>query len=148
MSPEIAVSIPLKVWQDPQGDVVLHASRDECVIYFACWASSGEPADYICRLGFSHAWAVRGYCSESPPYERSDGGRSSVLEVKNSAWLREASAERQKNYPRWREWDVRTYHHYVVTGHDNYFEIIAAGFAEQTLSRAAAGELARLIDES
>lgn len=148
MSKEIAAPIPLKVWQDPQCDVVLHAGRDGCAVYFGCWAIAGEPADYICKLTFTHGWAVRGYNSEFLPYERGGCSRSCIYEIENSEWLRQETTQREKNYPEWKEWDKKSYHHYVVSGHDNYYEIIAASFDEQIILRADAGEMARLIDEA
>jgi hypothetical protein len=148
MPKEIAVPVPLKVWQDPQGDVVLHSSRGECNIYFGCWESAGEPADYICKLIFNHAWAVRGGSSEYLPYEHKEHHRTCIYEIVDSEWLRQKSERRSKSYPDWKKWDGKVYRHYLVGGHDNDYEIIAASFEEQVISRSEAGELARLCDEA
>ena len=148
MIKQLAVPIPLKSWQDPQGDVVLHKSRASCTISFGCWEAAGEPSDYICQLSFSNAWAVRGINPEYLLYEYEAHHRSCIYEIEGSAWLKQESEMRSKCYPRWREWDSRLYRHYVVRGHDNYFEIIAASFEERVVSRSEAGELARLIDEA
>ena len=146
---EIAAPIPLQVWQDPQGDVVIKHSRSECAVYFGCWTNAGEPADYICELQFEHTWAVRGYCSEYLPYLVKQGlPRSSVYEIANSTWLRQASEQRLSDYPRWRDWDKKKYHHYVIHGHDNYYEILASGYSEKQISCDEAGELKRLIDDA
>src|SRR5689334_18467740 len=128
---EIAVPISLQVWQDPQGDVVLKYSRSECSISFGCWMNTGEPADYICELVFDQAWAVRGYRSEYLPYQLKQGlSQSNIYEVENSNWLQQASEQRARSYPNWRNWDKKVYHHYVVQGHENYYELLAGGFTE------------------
>lgn len=145
---QVAVPIPLKVWQDPQGDLVLHHSREGCTVSFACWDAAGEPADYLCQLKFKHAWAVRGLNSEYLPYDREEYHRSCVYEVVNSDWLKHESELRSKNYPEWPEWNRKTYHHYVVSGHDNFYEVIAEGFEEKTVPSSDAGELGRLIDHA
>ena len=146
---EMAVPIHLQVWQDPQGDVVLKHSRSECTVYFGCWVNAGEPADYICELRFNHAWAVRGCSSEYLPYKLREGlSCSDIFEVENSTWLKQASRERAKSYPNWRNWDKKVYHHYVVQGHDNYYEILATGYTERQISYAEAGELKRLVDKA
>ena len=148
MVKQLAVPVPLKVWQDPQGDVVLQHSRERCTISFACWEDAGEPADYICQLVFDHAWAVRAVNSEFLPSEIHEPQRSCIYEVKESEWLIALSKERSRCHPEWRNWDKRSYHHYVVQGHDNYCEVLAEGFVERIVSRDEAGVLARLIDES
>ena len=151
MSPisEIVVPLPLKVWQDPQGDVILHYSREDCSVYFGCWAGAGEPAAYLCRLTFHHAWAVRGFCLEFLPYKIPEHKyRSCVYRVEGSTWLKQVSEQRHRNYPEWKSWDGREYLHYVVSGHDNYCDIIAAGFDEQIIPESEAGEMARLIHEA
>jgi hypothetical protein len=146
---EIAVPIPLKVWQDPQGDVVLHYSREDCSVYFGCWASAGVPADYLCKLTFEDGWAVRGYCLESFPYEiKEPHHRSCIYEVENSQWLEQVSQQRIKNYPEWKKWDQRAYRHYVVSGHDNYYDIVATNFDERTVAPNEASDLVRLIHEA
>ena len=144
---EQALPIPLKVWQDPQGDVVLHHSRSECCIYFGCWITNVEPANYLCRLSFHRAWAVRGTRWEFMPYKTVSHLRSCIYEVENSHWLVELSVEYQKLYPESRR-EKTAFHHYVVKGHDNYVELIASGFDETIVPFDEAGELRRLIDEA
>jgi len=146
---EVAIPIPLRSWQDPQGDIVLKFARQECPIYFGGWMCPGEPADYIGELTFEHAWAVRGYCSEYLPYSiKGKIHRSSIFEIQNSTWLSQESQQRARGYPDWHNWDKRTFHHYVVQGHDNYYEILASGFIEKSIPYDEAGELKRLIDEA
>jgi len=146
-SSEVAVAIPLKVWQDPQGDVVLHASRKECAIYFGCWIEAGIPADYLCCLRFHYAWAVRGFSLEMLPYEIEElSYRSSIYYVENSRFLKSAVEQRARDYPQWLSWDGKIYRHYVVSGHDNYFDIIASGYTEQVMQRGEANDLAYLIE--
>lgn len=144
------VPVPLHVWQDPVGDVILEHSRSKCAVYFGCWINAGEPADYVCELQFDHAWAVRGHRSEILPYRPGRGHQpphSGIYKVENSTWLQQASKQRAADYPNWRNWDAKDYFHFVVLGHDNYYEIIAAGFSEKKISYEDAGELKRLVDE-
>ena len=138
---EVVVPIPLQVWQDPQGDVVLNHSRDQCSVSFACWEAAGDPADYLCRLIFNRAWAVRGVRSEFLPYESKAHHRSCIYEVLESEWLERETALRSQSYPEWRSWEGKQYHHYVVQGHDNFVEVIALGFEEQIVPINQAGEL-------
>ena len=144
----LAVPIELQSWPDPQGDVVLHHSREGCAIYFGCWTTNAEPAEHICRLTFAHPWAIRGFNSEYSPYEYEKHSRSCIYEIVHSVWLADETSRRSKNYPEWRKHDSRTYHHYLVKGHDNYYEVIASGFVEESIARDEAGELTRLIDEA
>jgi hypothetical protein len=142
---ELAIPIPLQVWLDPQGDVVLKHSRSECIIYFGCWLSAGEPAGYVCELIFDHAWAIRGYRSEYLPYRlKQKGSHSDIYEIENSTWLKQASEQRARSYPNWQSWDKKIYHHYVVQGHDNYYELLAAGYTEKKVPYHEAGELTNL----
>jgi hypothetical protein len=67
-------------------------------------------------------------------------------EIENSTWLRQACEQKLRNYPRWRECCENNYHHNVIQGQDNYYEIIAAGYSEKRISYDA-GELKRLVDE-
>ncbi len=146
---EIAVPIPLQLWQDPQGDLVLKRWRSGCSVYFGCWIDAGEPADFICELSFDHTWAVRGYNSEYLPYRIGRGQtRSNIFEIEFSTWLKQASEQRERCYPNWRDWDKKDYHHYIVQGHDNYYEILAAGYTERQIPYDEAGELKRLVDEA
>jgi hypothetical protein len=128
---QVVIPIPLKVWQDPQGDVVLYHSRGECIISFACWDAAGDPADYICQLRFDHAWAVRGLRSEFLPYEYAAHHRSCIYEAVDSKWLEQERQLRSQNYPDWLSWDRKEYQHYIVSGHDNFVEVIASSFEEE-----------------
>ncbi len=51
--------IPLEFWKDPQSDVIVIFSEGECSVYFSCWTHAGEPADFIGKLSFNGAAAVR-----------------------------------------------------------------------------------------
>lgn len=146
---EVAVAVPLKVWQDPQGNVVLNASREDCAVYFGCWIEAGIPANYLCRLRFQNAWAVRGFSLGTPPYKIEEiDYRSRIYYVENSRLLKEAVQQRTRDYPQWLSWDRKTYRHYVVSGHDNYFDIIASEFTEEIIQRGEAGTLTYLIDQA
>jgi hypothetical protein len=128
-----ATIIPLKSWQDPQGDIVLLYAERECSIFFPCWLSQGEPADFIGQLSFEHASAVRSFSREFLPYQLPEHSHHSyILAVPESDMVREHLAYRQHYYPQW-PGTRRT--HYVVVGHDIYHEILATGYTETTISR-------------
>ena len=146
---EIAVPIPLTIWQDPQGNVVLRYSREECFIYFGCWTEAGEPADYLGKLKFHHAWAVKGLRLEFLPYKiKEHKCHSKIFAIEDSQWLKQMSEQRLRNYPDWKSRDNQEYRHYVVSGHDNYYDVIATGFDEQIIPESEAGEMVKLIYET
>jgi hypothetical protein len=65
-----------------------------------------EPAEFICRLQFDHAWMVRGYRSEYLTYQVEQGPPpSGFYRIENSTGLPQACEQRLKNYPEWRNWD-------------------------------------------
>ena len=100
-------------------------------------------------MQFEHAWEVRGHCSEHLLYQVKQGlSRSDIYKIEDSTWLRQASEQRLRDYPNWRNWDAKEYCHYVVQGHDNYYELLASGFTEKRIPYEEAGELRRLIDEA
>lgn len=143
---EIAVAIPLKVWQDPQGNPLLVFSEHLSLVFVGCWVEAGAPADYICRLTFNSAWAARSYRIEYLPYVIKEHlHRSLIYEVVNSTWLEESSYRRSKCYPEWRDGNKRVYHHYVVQGHDEYVEVIAEGFSEEIISEDRFREILPLL---
>jgi hypothetical protein len=128
-----AVVIPLKCWQDPQGDIVQLYSEYECSIFFGCWNASSEPADYICRLSFEHAAAVRSFGREFIPYRIPDHSHHSyILRVPDSDMQRDHVAYRQRHYPQW-PCNPTEHTHFVVVGHDIYHEVLATGFTETTI---------------
>jgi len=122
-----AVAIPLEIWQDPQGDVILIYSEYECSIYFACWAAAGEPANFIGHLSFNRPCSVRGFHREFSPYQVSNPGKSEILCVPDSELVRQHLAYQQRHYSHLRPRLVAP-NHYVVRGHDIYHEILADGF--------------------
>ncbi len=144
-SKEIAVAIPLKVWQDPQSNPLLIFSGSICVVYISCWDDDGVPADYICKITFNSGWASRFYGIEYLPYEIKEFHCSSIYEVKDSKWLKESSERRLQYYPQWKTWDKKTYHHFVVSGHDDYVEIIAESFTEEIIPIESAKEMLPLF---
>ena len=137
-SKEIAVAIPLKVWQDPQGNPLLINSERRCEIFFGCWEEAGTPANYICRIEFNSAWAIRSYGIEYLPYEIKEQKHSAIFEIENSKWLKESSDYRLKSYPEWKNWDKKIYHHFVVQGHDEFVEVLAESYKEETILLKAA----------
>lgn len=146
---EIGIAIPLDAWQDPQGNVILRYSREEYLVYFGCWTDDASPADYICLLTFHNAWAVCGFRLEWHGYKIAEHKHhSEIFKIENSKWLSELTERRLAMYPNWKHWDAREYFHYVVSGHDNYYDIIATGFEESIIPESEAGELAVLIQEA
>jgi hypothetical protein len=128
-----ATTIPIKSWQDPQGDIVLIYSEHECSIFFGCWVASGEPADYICHLSFQRTAAVRSFPRDFLPYRfPPDATGPSILYVPDSDLLRELVTYRQRHYPQ-PPFDPSQYCHFVIHGHDIYHEILATGFSETTI---------------
>src|SRR6516164_848098 len=84
-----AIRIPIDVWQDPQNDVVLVFSEHECMIYFGCWESAAEPADFIGCISFDRASAVRSYAREFMPYQISGPTHHSyILEIPDSEFAK------------------------------------------------------------
>ena len=128
-----AAAVPLSCWQDPQGDSVLIYSERECAIFFGCWVSAGEPADYICRLSFERAAAVRSFRREFlpyrvpvlPPFAHPACRR---LRLSSRAGCLSAAALPAVCGP--------ALQHFVVVGHDIYHEVLAASFTEATIPAA------------
>lgn len=127
-----AVAIPLEFWQDPQGDVILIYSEQECSVYFACWVTAGEPAPFIGQLSFGHASGLRSFHREFCPYQVSNPGKSEILRVPDSELVREHLAYRQRHYSHLSTSLVAP-NHYVVRGHDIYHEILAVGFTSSRI---------------
>lgn len=132
-SKEIAVAIPLKVWQDPQGNPLLIYSERSCEIFVGCWEEAGTPANYICKITFNFAWASRSYGIEYLPYEIKEHKRSAIFDITNSKWFKESSDYRLKCHPEWKTWDKKIYHHFVVQGHDEFVEVLAESYNEEAI---------------
>lgn len=124
----------LTYWQDPQGDVLLFYSERECNIYFGCWVSAGEPADYACKLKFYNTKAIRSYPREFLPYQKKNNNRyhSEIHLVENSDMLEEYRQYRKKNYPNDKR-STENLSHFVIVGHDIYHEILAEKYEEQKI---------------
>jgi len=128
-----AAIVPLPFWQDPQGDVILVYSEVECSVYFGCWSTTGEPADFIGHLTFEHASAVRSFSREFLPYRiPTHSGHSYILEILDSEFVRQHVAYRQHHYPNFPGSKRR---HFVVVGHDVYHEILAFEFNARTIPK-------------
>jgi hypothetical protein len=126
-----ATIIPLQFWQDTQGDVILIYSEAECSVYFSCWVSAGEPADFIGHISFEHASAVRSFAREFLPYRvASHDNHSYILQISDPDFVREQVAYRQRHYP---HFPGREQQHFVVTSHDIYHEILATSFIARTI---------------
>jgi hypothetical protein len=131
--------IELPIWQDPQGDLIIEKGREFCCIYFACWKDNeaAEYADYIGKITFENAWAVKSLDVEfydiRPKVDWQF--KSSICIVENSEWLDEVIGIRSKYYDNWTRWKDREYKHYLVRGHDNYFEVIAENFFVEKVSK-------------
>src|SRR5215470_15271824 len=95
-----SVKMPLEIWQDPQGDVLLVYSEAECSVYFACWNEAGEPADFIGHLTFKQVRAVRSFPREYLPYQpEPSSAKSWVIQVFDSELVEEHLAYRKRHYP-------------------------------------------------
>jgi hypothetical protein len=66
---EKAIQLPLEVWQDPQGDVILNVSERECNVFFGCWNEDSSPADFIAKITFEGCRATKFTHSEYLDYE-------------------------------------------------------------------------------
>lgn len=130
----------------------MEKSRDYCHLYFGCWDEQNPPnyADYMGKIEFTDAWAVRSVDVEFYDIHPKEGYqfKSSIFIVENSVWLKEVLAIRNKYYSdNWTGWKDRTYKHYLVSSHDNYFEIIATDYRVERIDKTAAGKYAYLIKE-
>lgn len=124
-----ATRIPLDVWQDPQGVVVLEWSDGYCRIYFECWLEAGVRAPYIAEVTFHRPLGIRGESSEFPPYPSSgDVGPSYLLEVTNSDWLADVRMRQERAYGDQAAALDSAFRHLVVVGHDNSVEVLCTGF--------------------
>lgn len=153
MDKDKALKIPIDVWQDPQGDIVLNTSERECTVFFGCWDEQGDPANYLSKISFKNCLASKYTHSQFLPYKiYEDKAHSYILKIENSTWLRELIDEKRKLYPAeihiGLSWDKKKYVHFVVQGHDAYIDIIATEFNIEIIPRERAGELVRLIDEA
>ncbi len=141
-----ATIIPLKNWQDPQGDVVLVYAEGECSVFFPCWTAAGERADFVGHLSFEGASAVRSFDREFLPYRLPEHQHHSyILVVSYSDLAREHVAYRNQHYPHSPIQIHLT--HYVIIGHDIYHEILATAYTESTIQRHLVSDerLARLL---
>lgn len=130
---ERTVQIPLEIWQDPVGDVLLIYSERECSVYFSCWTEAATPANFIGHLIFERAHGVRSFPREYLPYSSPAGdAKSWVMQVFGSEFIEEYLAYRKRHYP---TGPVTEPSHFVVHGHDIYHEILADRFDVTTVSR-------------
>ncbi|MES9685211.1 hypothetical protein CN514_05985 [Bacillus sp. AFS001701] len=147
MSREKAIQIPLEVWQNPQGDVILNISERDCHVFFGCWDEDSNPADYIAKVTFNNCWSANYIHSEYVDYEYElKNHRSYILKVLNSRWLEELYTKQLRLYSRSKI--NKDYNHYVVRGHDVCVEVIAREFIIEKLNKEQAGENFRLSEEA
>jgi hypothetical protein len=126
--------VPLQFWQDPQSNVILIYGEHECSVYFNCWTSAGVDADFIGKLSFEGASAVRSFAREFIPYQTERHGQKSwILQVPDSDLARERVDYRKKHYPKS---PISEAIHFVVVGHDIYHEILATAFTATTIPKA------------
>lgn len=153
MQSQLAEEISLEVWQDPQGEVVLHSSDRKTCIYFGCWDEKGDPAGYLAKIIFEHCCATKFVHSSYPPYEvTGERSRSAILNVFDSQWLRALVERKKELHPNLinpqEAYNGKLYKHFVVLGHDVYVDVIATGFRIEKIDRCCAGELVYLIDNA
>jgi hypothetical protein len=138
----MATKVPVELWQDPQGDVVLEWTARECRVYFECWVSPGVRAPYVGELTFREPLAIRGELSEFPPYQSSgDVGPSYLLEVAGSEWLAELRTRQRRAYGRRAAALNPDLRHLVVVGHDNNVEVLCTGFDVRRIPPDEAGHV-------
>jgi hypothetical protein len=145
MDHDTAIHVPLEVWPDAQGNPLLILSEHLTLVYLGCWEAAGVPADYVCKIDFQHGWASRTMSVEFLPYEIESRDRSSVYEVIDSGYLKQASEQRLRHYPEWKNWDTNVYRHFVISGHDIYVEVIAESFHEERVAIGDAAEILPLL---
>jgi len=149
---EIANEIPLEVWQDPQGDVVLQISEHECFVYFGCWDENGEPADFLAKLTFDCKEA-KYIKSDFVPYKRNNlHNHSCIFIVENSLWLNNYIERKIKRNPLVKNpektWDDKSLKHYIIQGHDIYVELISSGYILEKIPSQESGYFKYFIDNA
>ncbi len=136
--------LPLPVWQDPQGDIVLRMSETNCNVYFGCWESPGVGANYLANILFNGCTSSRYIKHEFIPYTVNNltNEHSYILEINNSDWLNQEIAYRGNIYG-----DKLTINqrHFLIKSNDMYIELLATDYALQTINEENAGDLVYLI---
>lgn len=139
--------IELPFWQDPQGNVILEKCRDACHIYCNCWEDNTPTyASYYGKISLKNAWAVKSLDVEFydlHPKEEYQF-KSSIFKVEHSVWLPKMIQERRSYYPEWKGYKNRTFHHYHIKGHDNYFDVIAEDYTAEKLPKTNTSHYKRL----
>ncbi|WP_316771527.1 hypothetical protein [Pedobacter frigiditerrae] len=131
MKAQYLTEIELPIWADPQGDLMLEKSRDDCHVYFDCWEDNKPTyANYIGKIIFENAWAVKSLDIEYYDIFPIEDWKykSSICVVENSCWLDEMIQVRTRHYNNWTKWKDKNYRHFHCKGHDNYFDIIAENY--------------------
>lgn len=126
---DIVTPIALDVWKDPQNYIITQNVRDEAWIYFRCWETAGEEAEYIGCLHFVGVWYMdsnRFSNSRGYPNVMETDLRSYYLVIDNSSLLKALANQRSKHDLGWENYDHRRYKHYVVDSHDFYINIVAS----------------------
>ncbi len=138
MEEQYLIELELPIWQDPQGNVILEKCRNNCYLYFDCWEDNTPTyANYFGKITMYNAWAVKSLdveCYDIYPKEDYKY-RSSIFIVQNSQWLKEMIEKRAAYYDNWTGWKDKEYKHYLIRGHDNYFEIIAEKYSIETVKK-------------
>ena len=126
MTSGYAIAVPLDIWKDPQGNLRITISGGAVRVEFDCWTDEGDEADYVGVLVFDGVWATRMIASEFVPYQiEQHAHHSYILRVVQSAWVEELATTRKATYTAWPREDAARYEHWVVAGHDEYFEVVA-----------------------
>lgn len=139
-----AVAVPLPIWQDPQGSLLLHVASDQAEVEFPCWTDAAEEADFTGAIVFEGVWATRTVGTEFSPFQvEPHNFHSSILRVEESAWIEELAAARKATYTDWPRADAANYSHYVVVGHSEYVEVVARSWRVE--QRQIASDSARAV---
>jgi len=150
MEEQYLTEIELPIWKDPQGDLIIEKGREFCSVYFACWENNEpEYANYVGKITFENAWAVKSLDVEYYDiYPKGDFQfKSSIYIVENSKWLDEVIGIRSKYYDNWTKWKDKEYKHYLVRGHDNYFEIVAENYVVEKVDKKDFDRYVELLTE-
>jgi len=127
--------------QDPQSNLTILINEGICqATFFLLDANDAEVTDHQGRLIFHNCWAAEFLSSELNPYSCASGQcipgifLTKVLEAK---WYADKIRDRVAIYLNWRTWDKRVYTHYLLSGHDNYVQIIASDFTFEVIPKGA-----------
>lgn len=118
--------------QDPQSNLTLLINEGICEATFLLWDSNdAEATGNKGGIIFHDCWAAEHLSSELKPYSGANEQCIPgvfLVKVLGAQWYVDKVRDRVAMYSNWQAWDKRVYFHYLLSGHDNYIQIIASGF--------------------